>query len=240
MRATMTAMTAADGIAPLVALGFTDLEATVYAHLVTKGEATGYRIAQETGKPVANTYKAIESLERKGAALVEDGATRVVRAVEPERVLDALAKGHEAERKLAKAALKRVAKVEEDGRSYTVGGDEQTLARARQMLAEAQGYVLLRGSSEMRAALKGDLADADGRGVDVAEIDGEGLTLAIDGDQCLFAPDGIWTRNPAVARATFDGLAAEAALAEVGEAVADGAGMKKLGRALAARRRMPI
>ena len=235
----MTAMTAADGIAPLVALGFTDLEATVYAHLVAHGEATGYRIAQATGKPVANTYKAIESLERKGAALVEDGATRIVRAVEPERVLDALAKGYEAERKRARAALRKVAKVEEDGRSYAVGGEDQTLARARQMLAEAEGFALLRGSSAMRAALRGELSDADGRGVDVAEIDGEGLTLAVDAHQCLVAPEGIWTRNPAVARAVFEGLAAEAALAEVSEAVADGAGSKKLQRALAARRRAP-
>ena len=236
----MSGMAAADGIAPLVALGFTDLEATVYAHLVTQGEATGYRIAQETGKPVANTYKAIESLERKGAALVEDGPTRIVRAVEPERVLDALAKGHEAERKRAKIALKKVAKVEEDGRAYAVGGAEQTLARARQMLAEAQGYALLRGSSELRDALQEELSDADGRGVDVAAIAGEGLTLAVDGDQCLVAPNGIWTRNRAVARAVFEGLAAEAALSEIGEAVADGAGSKKLARALAARRRVPV
>ena len=235
----MVRMAASDGIAPLVALGFTDLEATVYARLVAEGPATGYRIAQATGKPVANTYKAIESLERKGAALVEDGPTRIVRAVPPERVLDDLAKGHEAERKRATKALKKAFRSEEDARAYTVGGEEQSLARARQMLAEAQGFALVRGSSELRTALKGEIADADGRGVDVGETDGEGLTVAVDGDQCLVAPEGIWTRNPAVARAVFDGLAAEAALAEIAAQLADGAGTKKLQRALAARRRAP-
>ena len=235
----MSAMASTDGIAPLVALGFTDLEATVYAHLVAQGPATGYRIAQETGKPVANTYKAIESLERKGAALVEDGATRVVRAVAPERVLDALARGHEIERKRAAKGLKKAFRSEEDGRTYAVASEEQALARARQMLAEATGVALVRGTAAMRAALAEELSDAEGRGVDVARLDGEGLTVAVDAHQCLVAPEGIWTRNPAVARAVFDGLAAEAALAEVGAQVEDGAGAKKLQRALASRRRLP-
>ncbi len=233
-------MTSADGIASLVALGFTELEARVYAHLVATGEATGYRIAQETGKPVANTYKAIESLERKGAVLVEDGATRIVRAVEPERVLNGLARHHEGERRKAKAALKKVTVSEEDGRTYGVASEEQTLQRARQMLAEAEGFALVRGSAAMRAALKGEMADAGGRGVDVAEMEGDGLTVAVDAHQCLVAPEGIWTRNPVLARAVFDGLAAEAALAEVGSALEGGAGTKKLQRALAARRRAPV
>ena len=240
VRATMTAMASSDGVAPLVALGFTELEARVYAYLVAEGAATGYRIAAGTGKPVANTYKAIESLERKGAALVEDGATRIVRAVEPERVLDALARSHEGERKKAKSALKAATKAEEDGRTYTVGSEEQAVQRARQMLAEATVVALVRGVASLRALLSEDLSDAEGRGVDVAATDGEGLCLAVDGSQCLVAPDGIWTRNAAVARTVFDGLAAEAALGELAAHVEDGAGSKKLQRALAARRRAPV
>ena len=236
----MSAMASADGIASLVALGFTDLEARVYAHLVASGAATGYRIAQETGKPVANTYKAIESLERKGAVLVEDGATRIVRAVAPDRVLEALARHHEGERKKAKSALKKVARSEEDGRTYAIASEEQALARARQMLAEATVVALVRGSASLRAALDEELSDAEGRGVDVAAFDGEGLTVAVDATQCLVAPEGIWTRNPAVARAVFAGLSAEVALAELGAQVADGAGPKKLHRALSSRRRPPV
>lgn len=236
----MCAMATSAGVASLVSLGFTELEATVYAHLVAEGEATGYRIAQATGKPVANTYKAIESLERKGAVLVEDGATRIVRAVEPDRVLDAIARHHEGERKRAKAALKKVARTEEDGRTYTIGTEEQAVARARQMIAEAGVVALIRGSGPLRAALRGDLSDAETRGVDVAETEGEGLVVAVDAAECLVGPEGIWTRNTAVARAIFDGLAAETALSEVGTAVEDGAGPKKLQRALSARRRAPV
>lgn len=232
-------MASGDGIASLIALGFTDLEARVYAHLVTDGPGTGYRIASNTGKPVANTYKAIESLERKGAVLVEDGATRIVRAVELDRVLEALARFHEGERKKVKSALKKAAKVQEDGRTYVVGSEDQLLQRARQMLAEATVVALVRGSDELRLALKGELSDAETRGVDVAESEGEGLTVAVDATQCLIGPDGVWTRNPAIARTVFDGLAAETALADVAFQVQDGAGTKKLQRALAARRRAP-
>ncbi|MDO8629132.1 MAG: helix-turn-helix domain-containing protein, partial [Phycisphaerales bacterium] len=70
-------------IQTLVPLGFTPLEGEVYAILVAESPATGYRVAQAIGKPVANTYKAIESLERKGAIVVDDGESRLCRAVPP-------------------------------------------------------------------------------------------------------------------------------------------------------------
>ena len=120
-----------------------------------------------------------------------------------------------------------------------MASEEQALGRARQMLAEAAVVALVRGPAETRAELGEEIADAEGRGVDVARVEGSGLAVAVDGTQCLVAPEGIWTRNPALARTVFDGLAAEAALVEVGAQVADGAGTKKLQRALAARRRAP-
>lgn len=45
-------------VAALSSLGFTELEASVYAYLVQKSPATGYRVAQAIRKPVANlSYK---------------------------------------------------------------------------------------------------------------------------------------------------------------------------------------
>lgn len=48
-------------------LGFTGLEADVYTALLAESPTTGYRVAQALGKAVANTYKAIASLEAKRA-----------------------------------------------------------------------------------------------------------------------------------------------------------------------------
>jgi HTH-type transcriptional regulator, sugar sensing transcriptional regulator len=50
----------------LISLGFTPLEAEVYVCLVQDSPATGYRIAQTVGRPVAGIYKTIESLANKG------------------------------------------------------------------------------------------------------------------------------------------------------------------------------
>lgn len=233
-------MAATAGIESLVALGFTDLEARVYAHLVVEGPGTGYRIASGTGKPVANTYKAIESLERKGAVLVEDGSTRVVRAVAPEQVLSGIAKRLEKERERAAKSLKKAAKTEEDTRTYAVASEDQAVQRARQMLDGAVVVALVRGSEELRGMLRGEISDAETRGIDVAEIAGEGLTVAVDAAECLISPDGIWTRNPTIARAIFDGLSAETALGEVAARIEEGAGPKRLQRALGARRRPPV
>src|SRR5262245_33241006 len=86
--ATMTSPAIADCIAPVSALGFTELEAATYAYLVQHSPATGYRIAHGIGKPIANTYKAIESLARKGAVVIEQTGNRLCRAVSPEEVLE--------------------------------------------------------------------------------------------------------------------------------------------------------
>jgi sugar-specific transcriptional regulator TrmB len=50
----------------LMEFSFSGLEAEIYTFLLRDSPATGYRVAQALGKPVANTYKAIESLQNKG------------------------------------------------------------------------------------------------------------------------------------------------------------------------------
>ena len=58
----------------LCELGFTEIEALVYAYLAQGGPATGYRISHAIGKPTANTYKAIATLGQQGAVQVDEGA----------------------------------------------------------------------------------------------------------------------------------------------------------------------
>src|SRR4051812_48967141 len=74
-------------VSALEELGLSGSEAAVYAYLVQHSPATGYRVAQAIGKPVANTYKTIASLEEKGAVLIDDGETRACRAVPAEEFL---------------------------------------------------------------------------------------------------------------------------------------------------------
>ncbi len=69
---------------PLQALGFTETEALVYGYLVENSPATGYRISHAIGKQPANTYKALRSLEDKGAIIIESGKSNLCQAVPPE------------------------------------------------------------------------------------------------------------------------------------------------------------
>jgi len=67
----------------LTGLGFNQLEAEVYLHLLTQPPSTAYKIGKQINKPTANVYKAIDSLSEKGAILVEDNKNKQCRAVKP-------------------------------------------------------------------------------------------------------------------------------------------------------------
>ncbi len=67
----------------LTELGFTVLESMIYLALIDNPPMTGYGISKIIGKPVANTYKAIESLSSKGAVLCENSGKGLVSAVNP-------------------------------------------------------------------------------------------------------------------------------------------------------------
>ncbi len=57
-------------------MGLSDLEAKVYIWLLENKRSTGYKIAVEIGKPVANTYKALRSLEGKGAVVCDESSQK--------------------------------------------------------------------------------------------------------------------------------------------------------------------
>src|SRR5437764_15136779 len=102
----------------LIELGLSGSEAAAYAYLVRHSPATAYKVAKGIGKPVANTYKAIASLEEKGAVLVDDGESRLCRAVPPEEFLARLDRRFRAQRSRAAAtpaALQRAAPEHQDG-----------------------------------------------------------------------------------------------------------------------------
>src|SRR5688572_12935020 len=98
-------ITPSSAVQALQTLGFSELEASIYAFLLTESPTTGYRIAQGIGKPVANTYKGIQALQSKGAVLIEDSDTRLCRAMPPDEVLGQLERGFQERRQLVSQAL---------------------------------------------------------------------------------------------------------------------------------------
>jgi sugar-specific transcriptional regulator TrmB len=79
-----------DIVRSLSELGFTELEAAVYSYLVENSPATAYRVAQGIGKPVANTYKAVEALYQKSAVMIDETQNRLCQAVAPDEMMEKL------------------------------------------------------------------------------------------------------------------------------------------------------
>ncbi len=159
-----------DCIEALVAMGFTCLESEVYAHLAKIHMATGYKIAQALTKPAANTYKALESLEKKGAIQVEEGKNRLCSAVPLNELISALDANFQTNKAaLAKSFAKRARPTSAEGiyrlRSYT-----QVLERARAMLERCREVVIIDAFPRPLEALSADVIAALERGVTVGVL----------------------------------------------------------------------
>lgn len=157
----------ADAARALRELGFTEIEALVYVHLLSSDPATGYRISHGIDKPTANTYKAIAALEQRGAVQVDEGENRLVRAVPPDELLAAMERTERGRRADALAALSALSRDSTDDRLYALREPGQVLERARAMLERAEGWVLGDLFPAPLAVLAEDLAAAAKRGVRV-------------------------------------------------------------------------
>src|SRR5262249_12589126 len=158
----------ADAFQSLTGLGFTELEAEVYVALLQHSPVTGYRVAQSIGRPVANTYKAIESLQQKGAVLVDEGSSRLCRAVPADELLAQLERRFERRRHQAASALASVRAAPEDDRVYQLQSVEQVFERCRRMLDGCEQAAVLDIFPKPLEELREAVERAARRGVRVA------------------------------------------------------------------------
>lgn len=187
---------AVDG--PLSLFGFSALEEQAYAALLQAPGRTGYKLAQTLKKPVANIYKALESLLEKGTILVEDGDPAVYRATPIAELFDKL----EIElRKQRKAALRQLGArtPPPDERVYRLGSREQTIQRARELIASSKRVLLLDVFPNLISELSAEISAAAARGVKIAgqiyapaRFPGAMLILRAERDQVLQRWAGDW------------------------------------------------
>jgi sugar-specific transcriptional regulator TrmB len=192
-------MSAEPCVQSLVAFGFTALEAEVYVFLLQESPATGYRVAQGIGKPVANTYKAIASLQAKGAILVEEGANRLCRAVSAEELLQRLERQFQENRQRASQALAALKASPDDDRVYHLRTWEQVAERSRQMLATCEQVAVLDLFPGPLAQLRTAIAETAARGVrtlikayEPAQIEGAEVVVYPRGHTILKRWPGQW------------------------------------------------
>jgi HTH-type transcriptional regulator, sugar sensing transcriptional regulator len=187
------------GMQALVDLGLTNLEAEVYVFLLSESPATGYRVASGLGKPAANTYKAIESLAAKGAVVVDEGQSRLCRAVAPAELLARFERDFARQKDVVLESLSRVRGARGDDRVYQLKSPEQVLERCRCMLSEATEVVLADLFPAAVAELRADLQAAAARGLSVsvkvyepAELMGVEVSLDPAGADTLRRWPGSW------------------------------------------------
>jgi sugar-specific transcriptional regulator TrmB len=149
-------------------MGLTQLEAEIYVFLVQESPATGYKIAKGIGRSKTNTYKALASLQNKGAIYVDDGDAHLCRAVPPEELLDQIARRCETRRALAAEAVKQITGAPSDNRVYELRTVDQVYARCRQMLSECREVGFVDAFPEPLAMLREEIQAAAHRGVKLA------------------------------------------------------------------------
>lgn len=154
-------------IESVVNMGFTRLEAEIYIHLLQDSPATGYSIAKQIGRTNANTYKAIESLQAKGAILIDEAENRLCRAVPAEELLDQMERHFGARKRRALAELSRLRAAPQDDRIYQLTTPEQVYERCHTMLSECTCHAALDLFPEPMAQLKDAIAAAAARDINV-------------------------------------------------------------------------
>ena len=155
-------------ISKLVKIGLSRLESEVYITLIKESPLTGYRIAQILNKAAANTYKALESLEKKGAVIAEETPTmKQYCAVPVKEYLEQLENSFKNDRKFIEESLREI--------SYSVSGDkiyvlqtyDQVLERCSKMLESAEHSVIVDAFPDMLKKIATQLISAGKNGVNI-------------------------------------------------------------------------
>jgi sugar-specific transcriptional regulator TrmB len=153
-------MSLQNAIGSLRHFGFTALEAELYTFLLSEHPASGYRMAQALRKPAANVYKAIETLEQKGAVALQSGAKRTYIPTEPARLFARLEKDFDKQSSIALKALSNLGGAPASGQMTLIASEEQAISTARSLLATAQDTAIVICSNEYVSALADSVENA--------------------------------------------------------------------------------
>jgi sugar-specific transcriptional regulator TrmB len=156
-----------ESISALSELGFTELEAAIYSYLVENSPATAYRVAQDIGKPVANTYKAVKALHQKGAVLIDETQNRLCQAVAPAEVLEKLKDAFLERHRKTADALARLKPSGDFEKIFSLADAKQVFDRCRRSIEQAQTIILVDAYPGVIKTIKPWLEEAGARGVTV-------------------------------------------------------------------------
>ncbi len=149
----------------LMELGLTKLQARVYMSLLNYSPRTGYQVAKDLGEPVANTYKALESLRMDGLALVEESARVKAYSAQPIGLyLDQRERWFARKREVLERSLKSLVPANPGEGFYAIESPDQLYALAASLIGKAGDAVAVEGTGLPLELLRKDLGKAARKG----------------------------------------------------------------------------
>ncbi|MCK4978804.1 MAG: hypothetical protein KAS62_00340 [Candidatus Delongbacteria bacterium] len=125
-------------------IGLNDLETNVYIWLLENKRSTGYKIAGQINKPVANTYKALGSLESKGAVVSDKTSGKAFFDTVPvEEFLNKIENEFTNTRKNIISEVKKLDIKQDSGGIYELHSVEQAYEKAASMIKSADNILLI-------------------------------------------------------------------------------------------------
>jgi sugar-specific transcriptional regulator TrmB len=233
----------------LESLGLAHIEALSYAYLVGNPSTSGYRVARGIGKPTANVYRALETLERKGIAIRDRGTPPAYRALPPDEMLARLEREFMERKARAAEELSTLKPGPEDEKLYALKSHDHVIARGHLLLAAARRVVLMEVPHDSLVRLNEGVADARTRGVRVLVVTDQAskvphadtivderrpiaaVRMVADARESLISAlpneaggvrEAVWTRSALLGRTLHDGLVTEVFYGLVERALEDG------------------
>lgn len=177
-------------IQQLINIGFTQLESEIYLYLLSQGQATGYAIAKGIGKPVANVYKAAESLVNKGGIEHIMDESKLYIAVSWKSLLAAQQQKFETNMNLLSESLRDYPEYQDDEHVYQLKNVQQVIERTTSMIEQAEYVILADIEPDAIVWFASSLLKAVERGVDVRikvyqplELEGVSITYRKKGHE---------------------------------------------------------
>jgi len=152
-------------MALLMELGLTRLQARIYLSLLRNSPRTGYQVAKELDEPVANTYKALDSLRKEGLALVEESARIKAYAAQPIGLfLDQRERRFSRKREILESSLKSLVPASPGEGFYAIETTDQLYALSSSLIGKARDAVAVDGTALPLELLRKDLGKAARKG----------------------------------------------------------------------------
>lgn len=174
----------------LIAIGFTQLESSIYLYLLQEGPNTGYAVAKGVDKAVANVYKAIDSLAQKGGIDQTSGNNKQCRAVPWQQLIANETKKFNANIETLKTSLEQLPERQDDEQVYQIKNADQVKNHSIRMVENAQHTILASLEPDILTWLQNPLIEAAKRGVEVrvklyekADLPGVNIVLRQNGNQ---------------------------------------------------------